>query len=85
MGARSWARPMLPDISPAQGKMALFNSGRLTAAQEAVDAHPYEPVRIYWNSATTWQRNHPYIAALALEIGMGDIEVDALWDAARRQ
>lgn len=72
-------------VSPAQAEIALHrhDDGVLLALVNAlIDAYPYEPVRIWWRKATYIARDHPYLAALAIELGLSEQTVDALFIAA---
>jgi hypothetical protein len=75
----------VPDrVSPAQAEIALYNfdNGPLLAAVNAViEAFPYEPVRIWWRKATYISRDHAYLQALAMEVGLTDQQVDSLFIA----
>lgn len=74
--------PVPVSVGPAQAKTALYNSGKLEAAQAAIDAANYPPMTIYWESATIWLRSHPYLQGLAVELGLDDDQVDDLFRAA---
>lgn len=69
-------------VSPAQAEIALYRYddgvllGRINAL---IDAYPYEPVRIWWRKATYIARDHPYLQAVALELGLSEETVDALF------
>lgn len=69
-------------VTAAQARMALYNAGLLDQVEQVVANHPYRPVRIYFDSATTWDRDHPYIQMLAPELGLTDADIDALFTAA---
>lgn len=68
--------------TPAQGLMALYQTGHYDAYNEAITASSYVPLRIYATSATSWEINNPYIQALQAELGLSDDEVQALFDLA---
>jgi hypothetical protein len=76
---------LVPDqVSPAQAEIALFNfdNGTLLATVNAtIEAFPYEPVRIWWRKATYISRDHAYLQALAMEVGLTDQQVDSLFIA----
>jgi hypothetical protein len=78
----------VPDrVSPAQAEIALYNvdNGVLLANVNAmIDAFPYEPVRIWWRKATYISRDHAYLQALAMEVGLTDDQVDGLFVAAAK-
>jgi hypothetical protein len=72
-------------VSPAQAEIALHrhDDGVLLGQVNAlIDAYPYEPVRIWWRKATYIARDHPYLAALAIELGLSEQAVDGLFIAA---
>lgn len=72
-------------VSPAQAEIALhrYDDGVLLAQVNAlIDAYPYEPVRIWWRKATYIARDHAYLQAVALELGLTEQTVDALFIAA---
>ncbi|WP_421912721.1 hypothetical protein [Mesorhizobium sp.] len=74
-------------VSPAQAEIALFNfdNGALLAnVNAAIEAFPYEPVRIWWRKATFISRGHPYLQALAMELSLTDDQVDGLFAAAAK-
>ncbi|GAA2817339.1 hypothetical protein EDC40_103635 [Aminobacter aminovorans] len=77
---------LVPDrVSPAQAEIALHrhDDGVLLGQVNAlIDSYPYEPVRIWWRKATFISRDHPYLAALAIELGLSDETVDGLFVAA---
>lgn len=85
-------RPAPPDavpdqVSPAQAEIALFkrdNGALLAQVNALIEAYPYEPVRIWWRKATYISRTHPYLEALALELGLSDPVVDELFIAAAK-
>lgn len=78
----------VPDrVFPAQAEIALFNHDNgvlLRQVNLLIDAYPYEPVRIWWRKATYISRRHPYLEALAIELGLSDATVDALFLAAAK-
>lgn len=80
-----------PDrVSPAQAEIALWRyeengyaPGQLLAQVRAlIETYPYEPVRIWWRKATYLSRDHPYLQALAIELGLSEETVDGLFLAA---
>ena len=70
-------------VSRAQALMALYNAGLLTQVRDVVAAHPYEPVRIWFDNATNWHRENPYVLALSMELGLSETQVDELFISAR--
>ena len=72
-------------VSPAQAGIALHrhDEGVLLGQVNAlIDSYPYEPVRIWWRKAAYISRDHPYLAALAIELGLAEEAVDGLFIAA---
>lgn len=69
-------------VSKAQAQMALYNVGLLDQLEAVIAAHPYRPVRIWYESANDWERTHPYIALLGPELGLSDAQIDQLFKAA---
>lgn len=69
-------------VGSAQAKTALFNAGLLAAVEAAIDAAEYPPLRIYYASATEWQRHHAYLLGIQAEVGLTDAQVDDLFRAA---
>ncbi|AZO54871.1 MULTISPECIES: hypothetical protein [unclassified Mesorhizobium] len=78
----------VPDrVSPAQAEIALFNVDNgllLGIVNAAIEAFPYEPVRIWWRKATYISRDHAYLQALAIEVGLTDEQVEDLFVAAAK-
>ena len=68
-------------VTPAQAKVALYNAGMLDAVEAAI-ATSYRPIQIYWNSASVFDRNHPYIVGVGALLGLSDDQMDALFLAA---
>lgn len=72
-------------VSPAQAEIALHrhDDGVLLGQVNAlIESYPYEPVRIWWRKATYIARDHPYLSALAIELGLSEETVDGLFIAA---
>lgn len=78
--------PIVPSqVSPAQAEIALYNYNNgvlLGQVNTLIDTYPYEPVRIWWRKATYISRYHPYLEAVAIEMGLSDETVDELFSAA---
>lgn len=70
-------------VTAAQAKLALYNAGLYDMVLTAVSQIGYEPIRIYFDNATEWHRNHPYLLGLAAELELTEEQVDALFEAAR--
>lgn len=86
-------------VSAAQAKTALFNTklpdgtNVLDRVKIIVGEYPYEPVRIFYDSANVWEKANPYVRAIALELGLisydeegkeVDSGLDALFIAANK-
>ncbi|WGD31647.1 hypothetical protein AncyloWKF20_07465 [Ancylobacter sp. WKF20] len=69
-------------VTRAQALIALYEAGMLEAVEAAVAAHPYAPVRLWWNNALNFERTNPYLTALAVEVGLTDENVDRLFVSA---
>lgn len=72
-------------VSPAQAEIAIHqrdNGILLGQVNALIDAYPYEPVRIWWRKATYIARDHPYLWALSIELGLSEAVVDTLFIAA---
>lgn len=69
-------------VTRAQALMALYNAGLLPQVQSAVDAHTYPPVKIWFDNALNFERNHTYLQAIAIELGLTGQQVDELFIAA---
>ncbi len=65
----------------AAAKLALYNAGLLDAARAAVEQ--YQPMKIYFDSATTWSEVHPYVLGIAAELGLTEQQKEQLFDLAR--
>lgn len=75
--------PIVPDrVSPAQAETALYrydDGVLLGLVNDLIAAYPYEPVRIWWRKATYLSRDHPYLQALAIELGLSEETVNGLF------
>lgn len=80
--------PYIPTVihatscTPAQGQLALYQTGHYDAFNDAVAASPYVPLKIYASAATKWEIINPYIQAMQAELGLSDDQVQALFDLA---
>lgn len=70
------------ECTPAQGLMALYQTGHYDAYNKAIEDATYVPLRIYAQSATKWELNNPYIMAMQMELGLSDDQAQALFDLA---
>lgn len=73
---------MTPTVSSAQARLALYNAGLLDDLEAIIAAHPYRPVRIWYEGANMWERTNPYVSILGPELGLTEEQIDALFIAA---
>lgn len=66
-------------VTRAQALMALYNAGKLEALEAIIAAHPYRPVRIWFENANEWLRTNPYVNLLGPELGLTDEDIDTLF------
>lgn len=71
-------------VSKAQALMALYNAGVLDDLEAIIAAHPYRPVRIWFENANEWLRTNPYVNLLGPELGLTDEGIDNLFIEAAR-
>jgi hypothetical protein len=85
-GARIFAeqKEYVTVVTATQARLALFHAGLMDRVKQVVEDAAYEPIRIYFEYAATWERGNPYVQALAIEIGLTDDEIDALFEAAAK-
>lgn len=77
--------PRVPaKVSAAQAKLALDAAAILDDVEAMIAAHPVRAVRIWFADANVWERSHPYLSALGLEMSLDDDAIDALFVAADR-
>lgn len=76
--------PIPSVVSRAQAQMALFNAGLLDDLEAIISAHPYRPVRIWYNSANIWERSNPYISMLAPELNLTEEQINGLFAEAAK-
>lgn len=69
-------------VSAAQAKLALDAAGLLDGVEAMIAAHPVRAVRIWFVDANVWERSHPYVSALGLEMSLDDNAIDGLFAAA---
>lgn len=74
--------PPVPEPTGAQCKIALYEAGLLDDVEDAIAAHPYRPVQLWYASANTWRRDNPYVQAIGVELGLTDEQIDDLFRAA---
>ncbi len=66
-------------VTRAQALMALYNAGKLEDLEAIIAAHPYRPVRIWFENANEWLRSNPYVNLLGPELGLTDEGIDNLF------
>lgn len=74
--------PVPHQVTTAQCRLALYDAGLLDDVEAMIATHPYPPVRIWFAHAQNWERNNPYVAAMAIELGLTEAQVDDLFRAA---
>lgn len=74
--------PPPSQATAAQCRLALYDAGLLDDVEAMIATHPYPPVRIWFAHAQTWERGSPYVAAMAIELGLTEAQVDDLFRAA---
>lgn len=81
--------PTIPDqilsVSAAQALLALDDAGLLDQVTQICENHPVKAVRIWFAKATVWERENPYVLAMAIECNITDSEIDALFLAASKK
>jgi hypothetical protein len=66
------------EISPRQIRQAL-NAAGLRAAVETAVASSDQNTKDWWEFASTFERNHPVLVAMAVQLGMSTAQVDSLF------
>ena len=75
--------PRVPaSVTPAQAKLALYDAGLFDDVDALVMNYPYRPVSIWWTSALAFHRDHAYLNAIGIELGLSDEQIDTLFIAA---
>lgn len=74
--------PVPREATAAQCRLALYDVGLLDDVEAMIAEHPYPPVRIWFSHAQNWERGNPYVAAMAIELGLTEAQVDDLFRAA---
>jgi len=77
-------KPAVTKVSAAQAVTALFNRGLLPMVESIALTHPYPPVKIFFQRANDWEIGNPYVQAIALELGMDDVQLQSLFDDAAK-
>lgn len=76
MATGEWSAPTLPvpqAVGRAQAKIWLHRAGKLTAVQTYIDGANDAELSLWWDEATTFERQNPHILALAAGF---DIDLD---------
>jgi hypothetical protein len=76
--------PRVTRVSPAQATTALYKRSLLDQVEAIVRNHPYPPVRLFYQRATWWDIDNPYVQAIALELGLDDIQTQVLFNEAAK-
>lgn len=63
-------------ITPTQGRLLLHRMKLLSGVKNAMKNSIDEEMNIYWENALSWDRDNSYIKAMAVQLGMSDIELD---------
>lgn len=71
-----------PFVTRSQALMALHNAGLLEQVETLIAGHEYLPVRLWFNNALRFERNHAYLQAIAIELELTEQQVDDLFIAA---
>lgn len=69
-------------VSSAQGMLALLDAGLLDTVTAFVDNSTDKALKIWFYRANTWERNNPYIGAVATQLGLTDQQIDDLFRSA---
>lgn len=69
-------------VSSAQGMLALLDAGLLDSVTAFVDNSTDKALKIWFYRANTWERNNPYIKAVATQLGLTDQQIDDLFRSA---
>lgn len=81
MNARWKTQCLEARVTPAQAKVALYNAGLLDEVDAAI-ASAYRPIQIYWESASVFELNHPYVQGIGALLGLSDAAMADLFTAA---
>ena len=73
--------PVVPEsVSPRQIRQALTAANLRTAVEAAVAAGTQD-LKDWWEFATQFERAHPMVAGMALQLGVTSEQLDQLWIA----
>lgn len=81
LGDGAWIPKLSPvpeSVTPLQARRALLGAGLLSAVQTAANAADDE-TRLAWEYSSTVERDSPFVAKLALALGLSDAQVDDLF------
>lgn len=79
---RAIADAAASEITPVQARVALERAGLLTTVEAYMATAPKD-VQIYWEYATAWHRQSPFIAAIGATLGLTSTQIDDLFAVAR--
>lgn len=71
-------------ISKAQALQALDNVGLYESVVDTVSQFPVKSVKIWFDNANQWERDHPYIHMFGPQFNLTDDEIDDLFIAAAK-
>lgn len=82
------ARAQMPDLSRKQFRLGMRDLGVTTSMIQAAldtisDEDEREIAQIEWEDSSSYSRNHPLIAQLALTFGKSDEQIDQAWQTAQ--
>ncbi len=80
-------RAGMPPLTARQLRLGLLAAGispsTVTATINALPAGPdKEKALVEWEFASTFNRMHPLIATVGAALGLSDVQIDAMWQAA---
>ncbi len=67
-----------------QFMLALYSAGLLDAAEAIAMNHPYRPVQLEWQNATSFEEDSPTLQALLIELDKTDADLHELMIAANK-
>jgi hypothetical protein len=73
--------PPVMQVTPVQGRIALFNAGLLDQVQAAVNAAG-GATAIWWEYALIWERSNPLLQSLGKALNLTDAQIDDLFTVA---
>lgn len=71
-------RATIQPVTAIQLRIALNQSGLRQAVESAVAAGPQD-LKDWWEFSTLLHREHPLVVAMAAQLGIPTVQVDALW------